>query len=120
MGHGNAWDLLQALAQLDRHLVNAEIALLAVHQADVNAGVDFSLRVAGVDGGERVAHLGKRAHQGLDLARPGLGHLQGGAGGGVEVERCFRKVRLGHKFRAQERHHGHAEHKDAQGQQQGF
>ena len=117
VGNADARNLLQARAQLDGHLVNAEFAVLAVHQADVDAGVDFSLRIAGVDGGQGVAHLWIGAHDGFDLAGFGLGHFQRSAGGGVEVERGLREVRLGHKLGAQERHHGHAQRKHGHCQQ---
>ena len=109
----DARNLPQALAQHARHLVHAALAVLAVHQAHVNAGVDLALRAAGVNGRERVAHLGQAAHHGLDLLRLGLGGLDGRAHGHVEVDGSFGEIGLGHELGAQQRHHDHAEHKNA-------
>jgi hypothetical protein len=73
VGDGDAGHLAQPLAQHAGHLVDAAAAVLAIDQPHVDAGVDLALGIAGVDGGQRVAHLGELAHDGLDLARLGLG-----------------------------------------------
>jgi hypothetical protein len=49
LGDGDARHLAQALAQLGRQRLGAARALLAVDQADVDAGVGLALRRAGVE-----------------------------------------------------------------------
>ena len=74
--HGDTRHLQQTLTQDHRHLVHAEAARLAVHQTDVDAGVHLALRIAGIDGGQRVTHLGKFTDDAFDLACFGLSHFQ--------------------------------------------
>ena len=116
MRHGDAGDRAQALAQHDRHGVHVAGACLAIHQPHVNAGVHLALCAAGVDGGQGVAHFGQLPHQRLYLACLGLGGLQRRAHGGVEVDGGLGVVGLGHKLRAQQRHHEHADHENPGGQ----
>jgi hypothetical protein len=67
VGDGDAGHLLEPLAQHHRHGIHAATAFLAVHQTDIQAGVHLANGVAGVDGGQRVAHLGEAADDGLHL-----------------------------------------------------
>ena len=113
----DAGHALQALTQLGRHLVHAAAALLAVHQAHINAGVVFAQRVAGVDGGDGVAHLRKLAQDALDLTRLGFSGFERGAHGRLEGDVGFGEVGLGHELGAHKAHHENAQQKDAHGQQ---
>ena len=92
MGHGNAGHPAQPLTQLGRHLLYTKLAVLAVNQSHIDAGVHLALRGAGVDGGQGVTDFGEGANHGFDLARSALGHLQRGARWRVKAERGFRKV----------------------------
>ena len=73
MRDGDAWHLLKPLAQCGGNVVGAALARLAINQPDVKAGVHLSLSVAGIDGGQRVAHFRKTAHDGINLLGLGLG-----------------------------------------------
>ena len=89
MGHRDAGHLLQALAQHTRHLVHTALAVAPVHQPHIDVGVVLSGGVAGVDGGECVAHLGQLAQDGVHLAGLGFGQLQRRTHGCVEVDAGF-------------------------------
>ena len=118
MGDGDAWHLPEPIAQHARHLVHVARACVAVNQAHIDAGVHLALRVAGVDGGQRVFHLGELAHDGFNLPGLGFGGFQRGAHRRVKVERGFRKIGFGDKLGSQQRHHDNAERKNHNGQRQ--
>ncbi len=67
MGHRDARDLFEPLAQRSRHLVHTAAARFAINQPDVDAGVNFALCIAGVDGGKGVANFRKLTHDGFHL-----------------------------------------------------
>ncbi|MNV53959.1 hypothetical protein D3C71_1461260 [compost metagenome] len=119
MGDRDAGHALEALAQHGRHIVHAAGAVLAVHQAHVDAGVYLALRGAGVERGQGVAHFWQLAQDALDLLCLGLGGFQRRTHRGVEIDGGFRKIGLGHKLGTQQRHHEDAQHEDAQGDCQG-
>ena len=58
MGDLDAGNGLQLGTQIGRNFIHIALALMSVHQAHIDIGVVLAAGVAGIDGGQRVAHLG--------------------------------------------------------------
>jgi len=119
VGDGDAGHLLEPVPQHAGQLVHTAAARLAVHQPDINTGVHLALGIAGVDGGQGVPDLRKFAQYGFDLPGFGFGDLQRRTHWRVEIERRFRKISLGHKLGAEQRHHENAGDENRQRQPDG-
>ena len=77
MRDGDAGNQLESIPQSRRQFVYIALAILSVNQPDIHIGVDFSLGVTRVNGGQRVPNFRKPANDAFHLLCFGFGYFQG-------------------------------------------
>ena len=102
-----------------RHQINhTALAILAVNQANIDRAINLAGCKAAIDRRHRIANLGHRSQQGIDLLGTGFGDIKRRSDRGVKIDLRFRHVGLGRELFADAGQEEETQHQSQQGNAQ--